>query len=171
MYQEIALLNNIANAREALGKFQEAEKLLNQVVKNCERNPVGVDKNAPQYLLTLFNLERYLGKQEKYEEGFAVSKKGLRLSYRVKDGAGVVEFLYKLVWNREQIYEQKAKKQKQSGNGEAARVLREQKKKVCLPVCRQTLALAELLDYKFYIEHIQKHCQKEYRADISFPVD
>ena len=167
-YQEIALINNIANAREALGEFQEAEKILNQIVKNCEHNPAGVDKNAPQYLLSLYNLERYLGNQGKYEEGSAISKKGLWLGYRVKDGASVVEFLYKLAWNKEQIYDQEAKKREEGEDYEAARESREQKKKVCLPICRQTLALAELLDYTFYVEHIQKHCQKEYGIDTLF---
>ena len=167
-YQEIALINNIANAREALGEFQEAEKILNQIVKNCEHNPAGVDKNAPQYLLSLYNLERYLGNQGKYEEGIAISKKGLWLGYRVKDGASVVEFLYKLAWNKEQIYDQEAKKREEGEDYEAARESREQKKKVCLPICRQTLALAELLDYTFYVEHIQKHCQKEYGIDTLF---
>lgn len=60
-----------------MGEFQEAEKILNQIVKNCEHNPAGVDKNAPQYLLSLYNLERYLGNQGKYEEGIAISKKGI----------------------------------------------------------------------------------------------
>ena len=166
-YQEIVLLNNIANEMEALGDFRGAEELLNQIVTNCERNPVGAEKNDPQYLMTLFNLERYLGKQEKHKEAIEVSKKGLLTAYKVKSGSAVVEFLYKLVWNREQIYDLEVKRQEQEGRPEEAEKIQEEKEKICLPICRQIFELAEMLDYDFYVKHLSKHCRKEYKVEIS----
>lgn len=145
---EIALLNNIANVKEKQKKRNESRKILEAVQQSCRNNTCGVRWNVAGYLLTLYNLARYLGQDGEYENAIIMSEEGLKIGLQSGDGEAVVEFLYKIAWNRERL----------CGIEERA--------KTCLPVCQQAFALAEIIRYDRYKKHIRKHCLEEYHIDL-----
>jgi len=150
---EITLLNNISYVKECLGKINSAIDLLEDVKRACEDSQVGVEQNAIQYLLTLYNLIRYLGKIKEYDRAEKYIRKGLKLGVKIGNGEFVVDFLYLLIWIKEKGYED-------SG----CRV--EEKAKACLPLCRQAFGIANISNYIYYKKLISDHCIEEYNITI-----
>lgn len=148
---ETVLINDIAGTMHKRGKTKEASDLLKKVINSCERYHMMAEENNPQYIMTLYNLSSYVSKLEHYEEALELSERGLELGMQSGTGASIVEFMYKIAWNQERIYEKK-------GISEL--------KETCLIMCRQAFELAKLIDYKTYIELIAKHCKEIYGLKI-----
>lgn len=148
---ELVIINKIANAKEAMGKTEEAEILLTNVIRACENVQERVEQNVVQYLLAAYNLERYLDKNDKHEEAVELSVKALQKAYVTGSGGGVVEFIFKIAWNLECMYDNEI-------DG------KQKKRMTCLPMYKQAMLIAEALDYSFYKNSIRQHCLQEYQV-------
>lgn len=150
---EIILLNNIANAKEAMEDYQGAIALLEAARKSCESGQNGIEWNKSGYLMILYNLSRYLGKVGQYQKEAEWIEKGIQLSYETRRGQFLGTFLYKKAWNLEEQYK-------------LMEGMEEEKKKACLPLHRQAFSLAYFFGQQDSMIKIRNRCQNEYGIQI-----
>lgn len=146
---EVVLLNNIGNTLEAEGKLSDAINVLELVIKSYEEHPKGIGCDAASYLISVYNLTRYLCQTNRFEDALELSEEGLQVALQEDNGYYAMGFLYKKAWNIEKIYQRDGKDKK-------AREI------ACLSFYKQAISFAKFFHESVCMKIISDHCQNEY---------
>ena len=83
-YEEIIIINNLAVCLGDDGRVDEAVRLLNALKQHHENNMVDQEEILRTQLLILFNLSKYLGQAQKYDECIEICDQGIRISQETR---------------------------------------------------------------------------------------
>ncbi len=99
-YEEIILINNIAISSFQANKKEEAVELL-YGLKNYYENRVSDPEEALRTQpMVLYNLSKYLGLMEKYNESIEISRLGIRLCTETGRCAALPGLMFNLSWSQ-----------------------------------------------------------------------
>lgn len=79
-YEEIKLINSIALTLEAMGNNRQAIEMLYGVVKYYDEHMVNIEEILRTEPLILYNLSKFLGLANRYDECIEICNRGIRLA-------------------------------------------------------------------------------------------
>lgn len=97
-YEEIILVNDIAVYQAESGQLDSGISLLYQLKMNYERHMVNQEETLRTQLMVLYNLSKYLGKAERYDECIEICDLGIRISRETKKCTQLDKLLYNKAW-------------------------------------------------------------------------
>lgn len=97
-YEEIIILNNIANCCEAMGQRSKAIDLLYLIKHYHDQQVVSAEEALRTQSLILFNLSMYLGRQGRYDECIVICDEAISLARRTYRFAYYEKILYNRAW-------------------------------------------------------------------------
>lgn len=97
-YEEIILVNDIAVYQAESGQLDSGISLLYQLKTNYERHMVNQEETLRTQLMVLYNLSKYLGNAERYDECIEICDLGIRISRETKKCTQLDKLLYNKAW-------------------------------------------------------------------------
>jgi transcriptional regulator with XRE-family HTH domain len=97
-YEEIILVNDIAVYQAESGQLDSGISLLYQLKMNYERHMVNQEETLRTQLMVLYNLSKYLGNAERYDECIEICDLGIRISRETKKCTQLDKLLYNKAW-------------------------------------------------------------------------
>ena len=97
-YEEIILLNGIAVCQAESGQLEHGISLLYQLKMYYERHMVNQEETLRTQLLVFYNLSKYLGKAERYDECIEICDLGIRISRETRKCTQLDKLLYNKAW-------------------------------------------------------------------------
>ncbi len=97
-YEEIVLLNNIANTQAKRGRNKEAIDLLYGIVDYYDTHMVNIEEVLRTEPMTLYNLSKYLGLENRYDECISVCDRGIKLAQSTGRGQCLGLTLFNKAW-------------------------------------------------------------------------
>lgn len=153
--EEVTIWNNIASTLGKMGEREDAIRILRVLKKVYEEKDMRIDSYKETYVMVLCNLSTFLGKNHEFEEGIQIVKKTIPLAVKWGQGNYLNILLYNLAWNTERLLEQMDYDKRAI-------------EKTCLPLYKQNFSIANITQYKFYLEHIKRRCKECYKIDLVY---
>ena len=97
-YEEIILVNDIAVYQAESGQLDSGISLLYQLKMNYERHMVNQEETLRTQLMVLYNLSKYLGNAERYDECIEICDLGIRISRETRKCTQLDKLLYNKAW-------------------------------------------------------------------------
>lgn len=97
-YEEIILINNIAISYFHTGKREDAVELLYGLKRYYEKRIVDPEEALRTQPMVLYNLSKYLGLMERYDESIEISRLGIRLCTETGRCSALPGLLINLSW-------------------------------------------------------------------------
>ena len=97
-YEEIIILNNIAICNSEIGDLDEAISILYHIKQHYERGIVNQEEVLRTQTMVLYNLSKYLGLAERYDECIDVCDLGIQISRDTGRCGCLSQLLYNLAW-------------------------------------------------------------------------
>lgn len=97
-YEEIVLLNNIADAYAAFGKRKDAIDILYSIINYYDTHVVNVEENLRTETMTVYNLSKWLGLENRYDECIRICDRGIALAKRTGRSSCFALTLYNKAW-------------------------------------------------------------------------
>lgn len=110
-YEEIILLNNIANTKAKCGFLKEAIDLLYGIINYYDKHMINMEEVLRTEPMTLYNLSKYLGLENRYNESLVICERGIVLAQKTGRSQCFAQTLYNKAWvlikqNRSANYEE-----------------------------------------------------------------
>lgn len=97
-YEEIILMNNIANTHAMLGNRETAIRLLYQIYDYYGSHMVNMEEILRTAPIILYNLSKYLGLENRYEECIRICDKGILLAQKTGRSQFFATTLFNKAW-------------------------------------------------------------------------
>lgn len=97
-YEEIVLLNNIAIFNADCGHRKEAIDILYSVADYYDTHMVNAEEALRTEPMTLYNLSKYLGLENRFDECIAVCERGIQLAQKTGRSQVFAQTLYNKAW-------------------------------------------------------------------------
>ena len=97
-YDEIVLLNNIAITYAECSRGKEAVNILYSIADYYDSHMVNAEEALRTEPMTLYNLSKYLGLENRYNECIAVCERGIRLAQTTGRCQCFAQTLYNKAW-------------------------------------------------------------------------
>ena len=97
-YEEIILLNNIANWKAKCGHRKEGIDLLYGIVDYYDTHIVNIEETLRTEPMILYNLSKMLGLENRYDECIAICERGIQLAQRTGRSQCFGITLYNKAW-------------------------------------------------------------------------
>lgn len=97
-YEEIILLNNIASTQTKCGNRKEAIDLLYGIVDYYDTHMVNMEEKLRTAPMTFYNLSKYLGLENRYDECINICERGIQLAQRTGRSQFFAQTLYNKAW-------------------------------------------------------------------------
>lgn len=97
-YEEIVLLNNIAITHADCGHRKDAIDILYSIADYYDTHIVNIEEALRTEPMTLYNLSKYLGLENRFDECIAVCERGIRLAQKTGRCQGFAQTLYNKAW-------------------------------------------------------------------------
>ncbi len=97
-YEEIILLNNLATAYAKCGQRELSIEMLYRIVAYYDAHVVNMEESLRTQPLTLYNLSKSLGLEQRYDECIEICDRGIRLAQRSWRMQMFAQTLYNKAW-------------------------------------------------------------------------
>ncbi len=97
-YEEIVLLNNIAISQARSGRRKEAIDILYSIVDYYDTHIVNAEEALRTQVMTFYNLSKYLGMENRFEECIAICESGITLAQKTGRCQAFAQTLYNKAW-------------------------------------------------------------------------
>lgn len=97
-YEEIVLLNNIAIFNADCGRRKEAIDILYSVADYYDTHMVNAEEALRTEPMTLYNLSKYLGLENRFDECIAICERGIQLAQKTGRSQAFAQTLYNKAW-------------------------------------------------------------------------
>lgn len=98
-YEEIIIINNIAVCYGDDGRLDEAIQLLKALKRHHESRMVNQEEILRTQLLILYNLSKYLGQAQRFDECIEICDQGIRISQETRRCNNLDRFYYNKAWS------------------------------------------------------------------------
>lgn len=97
-YEEILIINNISICLNKSGRAQEAIDMLYAIVNYYDNHVVNSEEALRTEPMTLYNLSKILGMENRYNECIAICEKGILLAQKTGRSTFLAQTLYNKAW-------------------------------------------------------------------------
>jgi len=97
-FEEIVLLNNIANAHAACGEKKQAIDIFYSIINYYDTHIVNVEENLRTETMTIYNLSKWLGLENRYDECIRICDRGIELAKKTGRSSCFALTLYNKAW-------------------------------------------------------------------------
>lgn len=97
-YEEIVLINNIATSYARCGRQKDAIDMLYHIVEYYDAHIINVEESLRTEPLTLYNLSKILGMENRFGECIDICDRGIALAKKTGRGQLYAQTLYNKAW-------------------------------------------------------------------------
>ncbi len=97
-YEEILLLNTIANTQYICGRLQKSIEILYHIIAFYDTHMSNIEEALRTEPMVLYNLSKYLGLEGRYDECIAVCDRGIKLAQVTGRCSCLSQTLYNKAW-------------------------------------------------------------------------
>ena len=149
--EEAVIWNNIAIILEEEGERATAINILERLKKSYEQNLVKILNNKKEYMMILYNLSSYLGREGEFERATEIIEKCIELNLYLEQASYLVGNLYNKVWIKEKVIDEN---------------MVEKIKKSCITYLKQDFFIADIMKHTSFKRHINNHCKETYKVSL-----
>jgi len=97
-YEEVVLLNNIATAYATCGQRKVAVDILYGIINYYDTHIVNIEENLRTETMTIYNLSKWLGLENRYNECIKICDRGIALAKKTGRASCFALTLYNKAW-------------------------------------------------------------------------